>query len=120
MSGISVGTVKDCYVVTPSKIDWSNQGCTVLNSESELNGKFASKAGWLQGVYRPVLASAKHYKAKTPEGTDAYFDAIPEANPKKNYFYNISIENPYSDVSLWQLPNMAVYVPSEHKDYITN
>ena len=120
MSGISVGTVKDCYVVTPSNIDYSNGGCTVLNSESELNGKFAGKAGWLQGVYRPVLASAKHYKAKSPEGTDAYFDAIPEANPKKNYFYNISIENPYSDVSLWQLPNMAVYVPSEHKDYITN
>ena len=120
MYGISGGAVEDCYVVTPSRIDWSNAGCTVLNSESELNEKFAGKAGWLQGVYRPLLASAKHYEAKSPEGTTAYFDAIPEANPKKNYFYNISIDDPYSDVSLWNLPNMAVYVPSEHKDYITN
>ena len=120
--GISNGGVKDCYVVTSATIEINNLGCTKLNSESELNGKFNGKSGWLQGVYRPILASAKKYKATTPEETPTtvYFDAIPEANPKKNYFYNISIENPYSDVSLWQLPNMAVYVPSEHKDYITN
>lgn len=90
-----------------------------LGSESELNGKFNGKPGWLQGVYRPLLVSAKHYEAKSPDGAVAYFDAIPEANPKKNYFYNISIDDPYSDVSLWQLPNMAVYVPNEKKDYIT-
>ena len=93
-----------------------------LSYESELNGKFNGKTGWLQGVYRPVLASAKKYAATTPEknpGT-VYFDAIPEANPTANYFYNISIDDPYSDVSLWNLPNMAVYVPSEQKDYITN
>ena len=118
--GISNGGVKDCYVVTSATMDINNQGCTKLNSESELNGKFDGKAGWLQGVYRPLLASAKHYEAKSPEGTDAYFDAIPEENHKKNYFYNISIDDPYSDVSLWNLPNMAIYVPSDRMDYITN
>lgn len=95
-------------------------GGTKLNSESELNGKFNGKSAWLQGVYRPLLASAKLYKATSPDGETAYFDAIPEANPKKNYFYNISIDDPYSDASLWNLPNMAVYVPSEQKDYITS
>lgn len=120
--GISNGGVKDCYVVTSATIDYENSGCTKLDSESELNEQFKDKAGWLQGVYRPVLAYAKKYAATTPEKTPTtvYFDAIPEANPTANYFYNISIEDPYSDVSLWSLPNMAVYVPSERKDYITN
>ena len=117
--GIGNNYVQDCYAITSSEIN-NTTGCTKLDSESELNGKFNGKTGWEQGVYRPVLASAKHYKATSPEGTDAYFDAIPEANPTPNYFYNISIEDPYSDVSLWSLPNMAVYVPSEQKDYITN
>ena len=97
-------------------------GGTKLDSETLLNEKFKDKSAWLQGVYRPILASAKKYKATTPETTPetVYFDAIPEENHKKNYFYNISIDDPYSDVSLWSLPNMAVYVPSEQKDYITN
>lgn len=97
-------------------------GGTKLDSESDLNGYFKGKSGWLQGVYRPILAYAKKYAATTPEETPTtvYFDAIPEANLTPNYFYNISINDPYSDVSLWNLPNMAVYVPSEHKDYITN
>ncbi|MCI6118303.1 MAG: hypothetical protein MR717_03280, partial [Prevotella sp.] len=111
--------LSDCYFVSSASIASYNSNMK-LSSESELNGKFNGKTGWLQGVYRPLLVSAKHYKAKSPEGADAYFDAIPEANPKKNYFYNISIDDPYSDVSLWQLPNMAVYVPNEKKDYITN
>ena len=108
------------FVCSDYRVHQYYNGGIKLNSESELNEKFAGKAGWLQGVYRPLLASAKHYEATSPEGTTAYFDAIPEANPKKNYFYNISIDDPYSDVSLWNLPNMAVYVPSEQKDYITN
>ena len=121
MYGISSGAVEDCYVVTPSRIDWSNPGCTVLNSESELNDKFQGKVGWIQGVYRPLLASAKHYEATSPEGTTAYFDAIPEANPKKNFIYNVTVSgDPYADKTIWQLPNMAVYVPSEQTDYITN
>ncbi len=117
--GIGNNCVQDCYAITSSVIN-NITGCTKLDSESKLNGNFNGKTGWEQGVYRPVLASAKHYKATSPEGTDAYFDAIPEANPTPNYFYNISIDDPYSDVSLWSLPNMAVYVPSEQKDYITN
>ena len=108
------------FVCSDYRVHQYYNGGIKLNSESELNAKFAGKAGWLQGVYRPVLASAKIYKATSPDGETAYFDAIPESNPKKNYFYNISIDNPYSDVSLWSLPNMAVYVPSEQKDYITN
>ena len=107
------------FVCSDYSVSENYNGGKKLGSESELNGKFNGKPGWLQGVYRPLLVSAKHYEAKSPEGADAYFDAIPEANPKKNYFYNISIDDPYSDVSLWQLPNMAVYVPNEKKDYIT-
>ena len=108
------------FVCSDYRVHQYYNGGIKLNSESELNAKFAGKAGWLQGVYRPLLASAKIYKATSPDGETAYFDAIPESNPKKNYFYNISIDNPYSDVSLWSLPNMAVYVPSEQKDYITS
>ena len=110
------------FVCSDNGVHQSNNGGIKLNSESELNEKFKDKSAWLQGVYRPVLASAKKYKATTPETTPetVYFDAIPEENHKKNYFYNISIDDPYSDVSLWSLPNMAVYVPSEKKDYITN
>ena len=113
--------LSDCYFVSSASIASYNSNMK-LSSESELNGKFNGKTGWLQGVYRPVLASAKKYAATTPEKNPetVYFDAIPEANPTKNYFYNISIDDPYSDVSLWQLPNMAVYVPNEQKDYITN
>ena len=113
--------LSDCYFVSSASIACYNSNMK-LSSESELNGKFNGKTGWLQGVYRPVLASAKKYAATTPEKNPetVYFDAIPEANHKKNYFYNISIDDPYSDVSLWNLPNMAVYVPSERKDYITN
>ena len=113
--------LSDCYFVSSASIASYNSNMK-LSSESELNGKFNGKTGWLQGVYRPVLAYAKKYAATTPEKNPeiVYFDAIPEANPKKNYFYNISIDDPYSDVSLWQLPNMAVYVPNEKKDYITN
>lgn len=107
------------FVCSDYRVSDNNNGGKKLGSESELNGKFNGKPGWLQGVYRPLLVSAKHYMAKSPDGAVAYFDAIPEANPKKNYFYNISIDDPYSDVSLWQLPNMAVYVPNEKKDYIT-
>ena len=110
------------FVCSDNGVHQSNQGGIKLNSESELNEKFKDNSAWLQGVYRPVLASAKNYAATTPEATPktVYFDAIPEANPTPNYFYNISIEDPYSDVSLWNLPNMAVYVSSEKKDYITN
>ncbi|WP_144008021.1 hypothetical protein [Prevotella sp. P5-92] len=113
--------LSDCYFVSSASITSYNSNMK-LSSESELNSKFAGKSAWLQGVYRPVLASAKNYAATTPETTPktVYFDAIPEANPTANYFYNISIDDPYSDVSLWSLPNMAVYVPSEQKDYITN
>ena len=113
--------LSDCYFVSSASIASYNSNMK-LSSESELNGKFNGKTGWLQGVYRPVLASAKKYAATTPEKNPetVYFDAIPEANHKKNYFYNISIDDPYSDVSLWNLPNMAVYVPSEQVDYITN
>ena len=107
------------FVCSDYRVSENYNGGKKLGSESELNGKFNGKPGWLQGVYRPLLVSAKHYMAKSPDGAVAYFDAIPEANPKKNYFYNISIDDPYSDVSLWQLPNMAVYVPNEKKDYIT-
>ena len=108
------------FVCSDNGVHQYYNGGIKLNSESELNAKFAGKAGWLQGVYRPVLASAKLYKTTSPDGETAYFDAIPEENHKKNYFYNISIEDPYSDVSLWSLPNMAVYVPNEQKDYITS
>ena len=107
------------FVCSDYRVSENYNGGKKLGSESELNGKFNGKPGWLQVVYRPLLVSAKHYMAKSPDGAVAYFDAIPEANPKKNYFYNISIDDPYSDVSLWQLPNMAVYVPNEKKDYIT-
>ena len=109
------------FVCSNYRLQNSNGG-TKLDSETLLNEKFKDKSGWLQGVYRPILASAKKYKATTPEENpdEVYFDAIPEENYKKNYFYNISIDDPYSDVSLWSLPNMAVYVPSEQKDYITN
>ncbi|MGM9704146.1 MAG: hypothetical protein ACI3YZ_11475, partial [Prevotella sp.] len=109
------------FVCSNNRLQPYNGG-TNLDSESKLNEQFKDKTGWLQGVYRPVLASAKNYAATTPEATPktVYFDAIPEANLTPNYFYNISIEDPYSDVSLWNLPNMAVYVPSERKDYITN
>ena len=110
------------FVCSDYRVSENSNGGTKLDSESELNGKFNGKTGWLQGVYRPVLASAKKYAATTPEKNPetVYFDAIPEANHKKNYFYNISIDDPYSDVSLWNLPNMAVYVPSEQVDYIPN
>ena len=109
------------FVCSNNRLQPYNGG-TKLDSETLLNEKFKDKSAWLQGVYRPVLASAKNYAATTPETTPetVYFDAIPEANPTANYFYNISIDDPYSDVSLWSLPNMAVYVPSEQKDYITN
>ena len=109
------------FVCSDNGVHQSNNGGIKLNSESELNGKFKDKSGWLQGVYRPLLASAKHYEATSPEGTTAYFDAIPEANPKKNYIYNVTVSgDPYADKTIWQLPNMAVYVPSEQTDYITN
>ena len=121
--GISNGGVKDCYVVTSATIDYVNSGCTKLNSESELNGKFDGKAGWLQGVYRPVLASAKKYAATTPEETPTtvYFDAIPEENAEKNYIYNVTLSgDPSADVTVWQLPNMAVYVEDSQMEYIIN
>ena len=111
--------VKDCFYVCDKEIDDYTEK---LDSESKLNDKLGGFSGWKNGCYRPVVEGTKYYTATLPDEsrTVTYLDAIPEANPKKNYFYNISIENPYSDVSLWQLPNMAVYVPSEHKDYITN
>ena len=112
----------DNYFVCSNNRLQPYNGGTKLDSESKLNEQFKDKSAWLQGVYRPVLASAKKYAATTPEATPktVYFDAIPEVNPTPNYFYNISIEDPYSDVSLWNLPNMSVYVPSEQVDYIPN
>ncbi|MGM9704148.1 MAG: hypothetical protein ACI3YZ_11490, partial [Prevotella sp.] len=81
------------------------------------------KTGWLQGVYRPVLASAKKYAATTPEETPTtvYFDAIPEENHKKNYIYNVTLSgDPSADVTVWQLPNVAVYVEGSQMEYIIN
>lgn len=111
--------VSNCYYVRTDVTNETSDYC--LSSESELNAKFAGKTGWLQGVYRPVLASAKHYEATSPEGSKAYFDAVPETNPKKNYIYNLAVsDDPYADKILWQLPNVAVYVPSENRDYIVD
>ena len=120
---LNVESKGNYFVCSDNRVHQYNNGGIKLNSESELNGKFKDKSGWLQGVYRPVLASAKKYAATTPEKTPTtvYFDAIPEANSRKNYIYNVTVSgDPYADKTVWNLPNMAVYVPSEKKDYITN
>ena len=95
-------------------------------SDSELtadkmNKEEASDPQWIQGMYRPVVKGSKYYEVTKPEGGTTYLDIVPESNPKANYIVNITANNDvYSDKHIWQLPNVAVYVESEQKDYITN
>ena len=112
--------VNDCFYVCDKEIDKYTEK---LGSESELNGKFNDKTGWLQGVYRPVVVGTKYYTATLPDEsrTVTYLDAIPEANTTPNYIMNVKTsDDPYADKLVWKLPNVAVYVPSEQTDYIPN
>ena len=119
--GICYRGVQDCYFVTNSA-SWSmNADSPKLDSESELNEKFANKDGWRQGLYRPVLTGVKTYKVTLPDGGTSYIDAVADQTPKQNYIVNVNIGNyPYADKVVWQLPNTAVYVPELRTDYILN
>ena len=112
-------TITNCYYVRTDQTNASSGDR--LASESELNAKFSEVSGWSQGLYRPVLTSVKSYAATLPEGGTKYFDVVPEATPTSNYIVNVNVgSDPYADKLVWQLPNMAVYVPSEQTDYIIN
>ena len=112
-------TITNCYYVRTDQTNASSGDR--LASESELNAKFSEVSGWSQGLYRPVLTSVKSYAATLPEGGTKYFDVVPEATPTSNYIVNVNVgSDPYADKLVWQLPNMAVYVPSEQTDYIPN
>ena len=106
------------YYVCDKEIDNYSEK---LNSESELNDKLGGFSAWKKGYYRPVVEGTKYYTATLPDEsrTVIYLDAIPATNPTHNVIMNVQIDAPYADKSVWQLPNVAVYVPSEQKDYIT-
>ena len=114
------GTVTDCYYVRTDLTNTTSGEC--LATEKELNDKFSGKSGWSQGLYRPVLTGVKSYKATFPDNSETkYLDAVPDPTPKSNYIMNVTAGNdPYADKLVWQLPNVAVYVPSEQTDYILN
>ena len=104
------------------KID-GYQSSEKLGSESELNDKLGSFSGWTKGYYRPVVEGTKYYTATLPDEsrTVTCLDAIPEANPNPNFIMNVeTADDPYADKHIWQLPNVAVYVPSENADFILN
>lgn len=113
--------VNDCFYVCDKEID--GYRTEKLGSESELNDKLGVFSGWKKGCYRPVLEGTKYYTATLPDEsrTETYLDAIPEANTTPNYIMNVKTsDDPYADKLVWQLPNVAVYVPSEQTDYILN
>ena len=114
------GTVTDCYYVRTDLTNTTSGEC--LATEKELNEKFNGKSGWSQGLYRPVLTSVKSYAATFPDNSETkYLDAVPEPTQKSNYIINVTAgSDPYADKLVWQLPNVAVYVPSEQTDYIIN
>ncbi|MDY3898586.1 MAG: hypothetical protein SOZ29_10995 [Prevotella sp.] len=108
------------YYVCDKEIDNYSEK---LGSESELNDKLGSLSGWKRGYYRPVVEGTKYYTATLPDEsrTETYLDAIPEANTTHNFIMNVEkADDPYADKHIWQLPNVAVYVPSEKTDYIPN
>ena len=112
--------VNDCFYVCDKEIDNYTEK---LGSESELNDKLGGFSGWKKGCYRPVVEGTKYYTATLPDEsrTVTYLDAIPEANTTPNYIMNVKTsDDPYADKLVWQLPNVAVYVPSEQTDYIPN
>ena len=112
--------VNDCFYVCDKEIDNYTEK---LGSESELNDKLGGFSGWKKGCYRPVVEGTKYYTATLPDEsrTVTYLDAIPEANTTPNYIMNVKTsDDPYADKMVWQLPNVAVYVPSEQTDYILN
>ncbi len=113
-------TITNCYYVRTDQSNTTNG--EYLASESELNAKFSEVSGWSQGLYRPVLTSVKSYAATFPDNSETkYLDAVPEPTPTSNYIVNITAgSDPYADKLVWQLPNTAVYVPSENTDYILN
>lgn len=113
--------VNDCFYVCDKEID--GYRTEKLGSESELNDKLGGFSGWKKGCYRPVVEGTKYYTATLPDEsrTVTYLDAIPEANTTPNYIMNVKTsDDPYADKLVWQLPNVAVYVPSEQTDYIPN
>ena len=113
--------VNDCFYVCDKEID--DYRTEKLGSESELNDKLGVFSGWKKGCYRPVVEGTKYYTATLPDEsrTVTYLDAIPEANTTPNYIMNVKTsDDPYADKMVWQLPNVAVYVPSEQTDYILN
>ena len=114
------GTVTDCYYVRTDLTNTTSGEC--LATEKELNDKFSGKSGWSQGIYRPVLTGVKSYAATFPDKSETkYLDAVPEPTQKSNYIINVTAgSDPYADKLVWQLPNVAVYVPSEQTDYILN
>ena len=121
-----IATVRNNYFVSENvpAVDYS--GITKLSSDSELtadkmNNEETSDPQWLQGMYRPVVKGSKYYTVTKPEGGTAYLDIVPVSNPKANYIVNIEAnDDVYSDKHIWQLPNVAVYVPSENRDYIVD
>ena len=116
------GTITNCYYICPSSVQFYAAAGEKLSSESELNDKFNGVSGWSQGLYRPVLTSVKSYAATFPDNSETkYLDAVPEPTQKSNYIINVTAgSDPYADKLVWQLPNVAVYVPSEQTDYIIN
>ena len=121
-----IATVRNNYFVSENVPAVDNSGITKLSSDSELtadkmNNEETSDPQWLQGMYRPVVKGSKYYTVTKPEGGTTYLDIVPESNPTANYIVNVTAnDDVYSDKHIWQLPNVAVYVPSENRDYIVD
>lgn len=95
-----------------------------LDSDAELAQYFKGKEGWLEGAWRPVLNSARHYNTSGVDLFYHYVDAIPMGvNDNKIYNFDLSKEGNgsyASDPLLWALPNVAIYNPADTTDYILN
>lgn len=95
-----------------------------LDSDAELAQYFKGKDGWLEGAWRPVLKSARHYNTYGIDMLYHYVDAIP-MDDNDNQIYNFDLSEKdngsyASDPLLWALPNVAVYNPADNTDYILN
>ena len=100
----------------------------LVDSESELNGLMQSP--FVDGIYRPVLPSTKHYgnivysydERVSEVKEDGMLDALPEY-PDNNLImrYMPSDGEDYKqDHQLWKLPNLAVYDAEAKTDYLIN
>lgn len=113
------------YVCTGTDVitETNTEKCP-LNSDSELNAKFAANTAWLTGANRPVLKACRHYavNAYGDAATKVYTDAIP-ATDGSNDIVNCNLgdeENAaYANAPLlFSLSNVAIYNPADKTDYL--